>query len=61
MDKILKLNKPDPDEEIDFELKFLTSLSTKQRFQMMFRKIEELTDLLRKSGNRKPFKIIKRK
>ena len=44
---ILKLNKPDPDKEIEFELNYLKSLTTKQRFQMMFKKTEEIRKLLK--------------
>ena len=33
----------------------------KDRFEMMFRKTKELTDLLEKHGNRRSLKIIKRK
>jgi hypothetical protein len=34
---VLKLSKPDENEEIDFESAYLTSLSTRQRFEMMFK------------------------
>ena len=37
---ILKLDKHDEDKEIEFELDYLTSLTTSQRFEMMFRKTE---------------------
>ena len=61
MAPILKLDKDDKDKEINFELKYLASLSTKERFEMMFKKTREIVSLLEKSGHRKPFKIIKRK
>ena len=57
---ILKLNKPDPDKEIEFELNYLKSLTTKQRFQMMFKKTEEIRKLLKNYGHRKTTQIIKR-
>ena len=60
MAPILKLDKPDKEKEIDFELKYLASLSTKERFEMMLKKKEEIVSLLKKSGYRKPFEIIKR-
>lgn len=60
MKQILKLNKHNPKKEIEFELRFLKSLSVKQRFEMMFKKTEEMVNLLKKSGHRKPFEIIKR-
>jgi hypothetical protein len=46
--------------EIEFELKFLKSLSVKKRFEMMFKKTREIINLLEKSGHRRPFEIIKR-
>ena len=59
---ILKLGKHDEDKEIAFELDYLASLTTGQRFQMMFRKREEMLGLLKKSNaNRTTAKIIKRK
>ena len=60
MAAILKLNQHNTKKEIEFELRFLRSLSIKKRFEMMFKKIEEMVNLLEKSGHRKPFKIIKR-
>jgi hypothetical protein len=60
MKSILKLSKHNQKKEIEFELKFLTSLSTKERFKMMFKKSKEMIDLLEKSGHRKPSEIIKR-
>lgn len=57
---ILKLNRHNQAKEIDFELKFLKSLSIRERFEMMSKKTKEMTALLRKNGHRKPFEIIKR-
>ena len=57
---ILKLHGHDKDREIEFELNYLLSLSTKQRFQMMFKKTEEIRNLLKKHGYRKASKVIKR-
>jgi len=57
---ILKLSKDDENEEIEFELNYLKSLTTNQRFQMMFKKTYELINLLEKNGNRKTTQIIKR-
>jgi len=58
---ILKLDKHDEDKEIEFELDYLTSLTTSQRFQMMFTKTEEMLRLLKKDGRRTTTKVIKRK
>jgi hypothetical protein len=59
---ILKLDKHNEDKEIKFELDYLTSLTTSQRFQLMFTKTEEMLSLLReKNEHRKITEIIKRK
>jgi hypothetical protein len=58
---ILKLDKHDEDKEIEFELDYLTSLTTSQRFEMMFTKIREMLRLLKKDKHRKTTEIIKRK
>ena len=57
---ILKLSRDDSEREMDFELKFLGSLSIKQRFELMLQKTREMTRLLEKNGHRKAFEIIKR-
>jgi hypothetical protein len=36
----LKLSKHNEKQEIEFELNYLTSLTTQQRFQMMFKKTQ---------------------
>lgn len=59
---ILKLDRHDEDKEIEFELDYLTSLTTSQRFEMMFRKTEEMLSLSKKpNAHRKAAEIIKRK
>ena len=59
---ILKLDRDDEDKEIDFELDYLLSLTTRQRFEMMFAKTRELRSLLKKTnGYRTVTEIIKRK
>jgi len=63
---ILKLDKDDEDKEIEFELDYLTSLTTSQRFEMMFTKTREMLRLLssatgKKDGLRTTTEIIKRK
>lgn len=60
---ILKIKEHNERKEIEFELKYLLSLTTRQRFEMMFKKSEEIKRLLEKSGHRPdPFgtEIIKR-
>ncbi len=60
MPRILKLEQHNTKKEIEFELKFLKSLSVRERFEMMFKKTKEMLSLLEKSGHRRSFKIIKR-
>ncbi len=58
---ILKLDKHNEKKEIEFELDYLTSLTTRQRFEMMFRKTKEMLSLLGRNERRKTTEIIKRK
>ena len=60
MSPILKINSADEDKELDFELDYQLSLTTQQRFKMMFEKSRHIAELLLKHGHRKPFEIIKR-
>ena len=57
---ILKLKRHNQAKEIDFELRFLRSLSVRERFEMMSKKTKEMLELLKKNGYRRPFEIIKR-
>ena len=62
---ILKLDKHDEEKEIEFELDYLTSLTTHQRFEMMFAKTREMLSLLstatgKRNERRKTTEIIKR-
>lgn len=57
---ILKLEKDDEKREIEFELHYLNSLTTKERFLMMQNRSEEMKKMMRKCGYRKPFEIVKR-
>lgn len=57
---ILKLDEDDEQKEIEFELLWLQSLSIEERFELMFRKSEEIIDILGKDENRKSVEIIKR-
>ncbi len=60
MSPVLKLDKHNEKKELLFELKYQMSLTTKQRFEMMFKRTAELRRLLEKNGSRKTFQIIKR-
>ena len=58
---VLKTDGKNENKEIEFELKYLLSLSIKQRFKMLFQKKKEILSLLKRDANRKTVKIIKRK
>jgi hypothetical protein len=60
MSPVLKLENDNQKKELIFELKYLLSLTTRQRFEMMLKKSEEIKKLLGKRGRRKAFQIIKR-
>jgi len=58
---ILKLDKRDEDKEIEFELDYLMSLTTAQRFELMRQKTMELLKLSgRINADRKTTEVIKR-
>ena len=57
---VLKLEKDDERQEIEFELDYLTSLTTRQRFQMMRQKSREMILLLERNGRRKSTQVVKR-
>ena len=58
---ILKLDKHDEDKEIEFELDYLMSLTTAQRFEMMYQKTMEILILSgRTNADRKATEVIKR-
>jgi hypothetical protein len=59
---ILKLDRHNEDKEIEFELDYLASLTTSQRFEMMFRKTREMLSLRKKTNaHRAVTEVIKRK
>ena len=60
MSPILKLDHDDEERERAFELEFLLSLTTAQRFEMMIRQSNEIKRTLIRRGYLKPFEIIKR-
>ena len=48
------------DQELDFEIAYQKTLTTSQRFELMFRKSREIMEVMLRHGYRKPFEIIKR-
>lgn len=57
---ILKLPNDDPEREQEFELQYLLSLTTAERFEMMFRRSREIMQTLIRNGHRKPIETVKR-
>lgn len=57
---VLKLEKDDENREIEFELRYLKSLTTKERFLIMQKKSDEMKKMLRPRGYRKSPEIVKR-
>ena len=60
MSPVLKIEKDDEEQELEFELAYLQSLTTQQRFELMFRKSREIAETLQRHGHRKPIEIVKR-
>ena len=58
---LLFLKKDDEKKEIEFELRYLLSLTVHERFQLMQTKSREMLNLLEQNGHRKTAEIIKRK
>ena len=48
------------DQELDFEIAYQRTLTTAQRFELMFRKSREIMEIMLRHGYRKPVEIIKR-
>ncbi len=55
---ILKLTADDPERELEFELAYLRSLTTRERFDLMLRKSRELVESLARHGHRKPVAVF---
>lgn len=58
---ILKTRTDNERAEIEFELDYLASLTTQQRFDMMLRKSSEMASLRKRHGRRRTPQIIKKK
>ncbi|MFO7866281.1 MAG: hypothetical protein R6V02_05650 [Candidatus Aminicenantes bacterium] len=58
---ILVLDRDNEKEEIEFELNYLSTLSTQERFALMIEKSRELKTNLEKNGHRRTPTVIKRK
>jgi hypothetical protein len=56
----LALDESSEERELAFELEYQASLTTAQRFEMMFRKSKEMAEELLRRGHRRPFEVAKR-
>jgi hypothetical protein len=59
---VLKLDPdaPSEDRELEFELAYQRSLTTAERFEMMFRKSRQIMEEMLRRGHRRPFEVLKR-
>lgn len=57
---ILKLDKDDESRQLEFELAYQRTLTTQQRFELMFRKSREIAEVSLRHGYREPVEIVKR-
>jgi hypothetical protein len=57
---VCKLDQDDEEKALDFELDFQQSLSTAERFTMMFQVSNKIKEMLIRNGYRRPSEIIKR-
>jgi hypothetical protein len=57
---ILKTRTHNERAEIEFELAYLASLTTQQRFEMMLQKSREMASLRKRHGSRRTTQIVKR-
>jgi hypothetical protein len=58
---VLLLDRDDEKKEIDFELRYLLSLTVRERFMLMQKKSREMLALLEQHGHRRTAEVIKRK
>lgn len=58
--RVLKLSGHDPEMELEFELRYLRSLTTRQRFRLMELKSREIRRLLGERGYRRTVEVVKR-
>ncbi len=57
---ILKLDRDDEAREFEFELDYLMSLTTRELFDKMIQRSNEIKEMLIRDGHREPVAIIKR-
>jgi hypothetical protein len=54
------LDDDDTDKSLEFELKFQRTLTTAERFKMMFCQSDKMKEILIRNGYRRPIEIIER-
>ena len=57
---ILKLDRDDQEEELEFELRYQMSLTYEERYRMMEEASRYLITMLEQHAKKRPFEIIKR-
>ncbi len=57
---ILKLERDDEEREFEFDLDYLMSLTTPQRYELMFRRSAEAVERMIRHGYINPIEIVKR-
>jgi hypothetical protein len=57
---ICQLDYDDEDNALEFELHFQSTLTTAERFKMMFYMSDLVKEMLIRKGYRKPFEIVQR-
>jgi hypothetical protein len=62
MSSVLKIGPEEDseDRELEFELRYQESLTTQQRFEMMFRRSRAMLEQLIRNGHRRPAEVVKR-
>ncbi len=60
MTRILKLDRDDAHREFEFDLDYLLSLSSRERYRLMLRRSTDALERLIRHGHLKPVEIIKR-
>lgn len=59
-ERVLKLTVHDEEQELEFELDYLSSLTFEERLKMMREKSREMLKQMIDHGHRRPFEITKR-
>jgi len=57
---ICTLDRDDEDKALDFEIEFQNTLTTADRFKMMFNMSNKMKEILIRNGYRRPVEIITR-